>query len=152
MHLQIRTSPEDGEGPDEGLDGQDRLRARLDALAHAGVDIEGVAPELATTHLRFVFRHDQLEAALAALVPWSPTPHHAIAVAVEARPGGLRRSVDRLVEADYHVESVLVLAGRHGDDVVVSIGVDRAVPRADWIGLGGIDAPDEMPPEELSAS
>lgn len=152
MHLQIRTSPEDGEGPDEGLDAQDRFRARLDALARVGVDIEGVAPELATTHVRFVFRHEQLEAALAALVPWSPTPHHAIAVSVESRPGGLRRAVDRLVEADFHVESVLVLAGRHDDQVVVSIGLDRPVSRADWVALGGIDDPNEMPPEELSAS
>jgi hypothetical protein len=145
MHEQIRTSPEDDEGPDAGLAPPDRLRNRLDALA--GINIEGLAPELESTHLHFAFKHANKDAALAALAPWSPTVHHAFATLVGNHPGGLRGVLDALRARDYVPQSVLVLAheDKHGRDVLVSIGVDRDVTAQDWADLGGWIDPDDTP-------
>ena len=159
MHEQIRTSPIGDEGPDEGLSHQDRLRARLDALAD--VNIEGVAPELAPdaeaaparNHFRFAFGHEHWGAAWDALEPWKPEACPAIAVALRNEAGGLRGVLDTLTEAGYSIESVLVLARQTEDGLtLVSVGLDKPVPRADWVALGGWDEPGEMPPEELNAS
>ncbi len=159
MHQQIRTSPLGDEGPDQGLSHQDRLRARLDALEL--VNIEGVAPELAPNggltparnHFRFAFGHDAWNAAWEALEPWQPEACPAIAVALSNEAGGLRGALDRLTKAGYGIESVLVLARQTRDGrTLVSIGLDKPVPPAAWVGLGGWDEPGEMPPEEVSAS
>lgn len=138
MHQQLRTSREGGElGPDAGLAPHERLKARLDALRGQKVNVEGVAPELATTHLRWVVRDSAVDRALDALYAWQPTVHHAFTKSLGNEAGTLDELLESLAP-EYTVESVLVLATDPGDGgVLVSVGIDHEMPWDEWRRRGG---------------
>ena len=137
MHQQVKTSPDDFGGPDEGLTARQRLKVRLEALN--GINIEGVAPELESAHLRWAFRDAALPAALTALARWQPEVRHAFTAKLGNVPGGLDGLLDVVEGHGYDVESVLVLATDVGDGILVQVGVDREVSQADWDDMGGWD-------------
>ena len=153
MHLQVVSSPKKGHGPDEGRTPQERLFDRIAALRRAGVNIVGVAPELGGAHLRWVVRDKDVDQALAALAPWRPIVRPAFTIALPDGPGELDRLLGRLAK-DYSIESVIVLAARGPDgQVLVSVGLDRAVEWDDWGAMGGwYDDEDHPRTEPASAS
>ena len=143
MHQQIRTSPDsEARDPDADRAPHERLKARLDAIRAAGVNVEGVAPELATTHLRFVVRDGVLDRALDALHEWEPTVHPAFTKSLGNEAGSLDELLGSLA-SDYTVESVLVLATDPGDGgVLVSVGIDHEMPWDEWRRRSGWDDED----------
>jgi hypothetical protein len=145
MHMQIRTSPY--------AVGQNIRRAAA-ALAARGVNVEGIGPDYESPHARIVVPHEAVEAAVKVLreAGFDPVLRHACTFALPHRPGELAAVLERVAEADFDVESVLVLASRLRGMTLVSIGVDRepspderdrlgcVVEPAGWIG-GDIDEP-----------
>jgi len=139
MHLQIRTSPGDP---------ADNLHRVLKAMAsaHPPINIEGIGPELETTHLRTVVSHARLRAAMQALEAegFVPTKRPAVTALLENREGALLVFLEHLREEGYTVESVLVLASREDGSVLVSIGVAGVPPNWSAVAaeLGGWEEPD----------
>lgn len=132
MHQQIITSPDDNKPF------RDKLEARLEKLASKGVNIEGVAPEPNSTHILFVVAHEQTDAALDALREWDPQVTPAFTTAIGNRPGGLRGLIRDLSRAGFSPRSVVVLASHAaGDDVLVSVGIDRYMTDKEWRDHGG---------------
>ncbi len=137
MHQQVKTSPDDFGGPDEGLTARGRLKVRLEALR--GLNVEGVAPELETAHLRWAFTDANLEEAVSRLRRWSPEVRHAFTAKMSNVPNGLDGLLATLEGHGYTAESVLVLATDVGNDVLVQVGVDHEVSQRDWDDMGGWD-------------
>jgi hypothetical protein len=142
MHEQIRTSPAGA-----------TLMARLAAVR--GISIEGVGPELdpdargasPMNHMRFAFLPKDFGAAMAALekAGFEPERRHAIVLELTHKAGSLDQALAKL--AAYEIESVLVLAGQsRSGRTLVSVGLDREVPDADWATLGGCTNPGIAPP------
>lgn len=132
MHQQIRTSPDDKKPF------RDKLEGRLEKLAAKGINIEGVAPEPNSTHILFVVSHAQTEAALDALKDWDPKTAPAFTTAIGHRPGGLRGLIGELIRDGFAPNSVVVLASHAaGEDVLVSIGIDRYMTDDEWRAHGG---------------
>lgn len=153
MHLQVKSSPRKGHGPDEGRTPQERLLDRTAALRRAEVNIEGVAPELGGAHLRWVVRDKDVDRALAALRPWSPIVRPAFTRALPNGIGELDILLGRLAR-HYSIESVVVLAARGPDgQVLVSVGLDHAMEWEEWRAMGGWDdGEDHGQAESVSAS
>ena len=126
MHQQIRTSP-GGTG--------ENIRRVLDILAAAGVNVEGIGPDYESPHVRTAVPDTQFEAAWDALkaAGLEPEQRAAITFALPNVPGQLAARIEQLARRGYAQESVLVLASRHGDETLVSIGVRRTVPNR-WKG------------------
>lgn len=145
MHQQIRTSP-------HGVDAN--IRRALGKLASDGVNVEGIGPDYETPHARIVVPHEALDAAVRALkeVDFDPEVWPACTFAVPNRSGQLSPILQRVVDAGFEIQSVLVLASRYRGMTLVSVGLDREPsPRAcellgcldepaGWIG-GDIDEP-----------
>ncbi len=137
MHQQIRTSPDDTKPFRE------KLQRRLDKLAAKDVNVEGVAPEPNSTHILFVVSHEQTDAALDALREWEPTTAPAFTTAIGHRPGGLKKLFKELTRDRFEPNSVIVLASHAaGDDVLVSIGIDRYMTPEEWERYGGWGKPE----------
>jgi hypothetical protein len=117
MHQQIRTSP-------YGVDVN--IRRALDVLARRQVNVEGVGPDYEAPHARLVVPHGAGDAALAALrdAGFDPELRPACTVAIPNRAGQLSPILERL-SAQFEIESVLLLAGRHRGLTLVSVGLDR---------------------------
>jgi len=132
MHQQIRTSPDDSKPF------RDKLEQRLDRLAAKDVNIEGVAPEPNSTHILFVVAHAQTDAALEALREWNPETVPAFTAPIGHRPGGLKALIRDLDHDGFAPNSVIVLASHAaGDDVLVSVGIDRYMTDKEWRDHGG---------------
>jgi hypothetical protein len=134
MHMQIRTSPY--------AVGQNVRRAAA-ALAAGGVNVEGIGPDYESPHARIVVPHEAFEAARKILreAGFDPEPRHACTFALPHRPGQLAAVLERVAEADFDVESVLVLASRLRGMTLVSIGVDREPTAEERERLGCVDEP-----------
>lgn len=137
MHQQIRTSPGDPE---------DNLRRVLRALAGAQVNIEGIGPELETSHLRTVVPHGQWGQAKEALAAegFEPTDQMAITKLLDNQHGALFDFIEQLKSQGYVIDSVLVLASRPNGKVLVSVGVSGTIEG--WAAIaveqGGWEEPD----------
>lgn len=136
MHEQIRTSPGDPE---------QNVRRITRALAGRGINLEGIGPELETTHIRTVVAHGRWEDAKQALRDegFDPTDRMAIAALLDNRQGALQEFIESLKAQGYSVESILVLASRPEGKVLVSIGVAGVVPGWEDVAveLGGWKEP-----------
>jgi len=134
MHQQIRTSPY--------AVGQNVRRA-VAALAADGVNVEGVGPDYEPPHVRIVVPHEAFDAAQDVLARegFKPDPRFACTFALPHRPGQLDAVLERVDEAGFDVESVLVLASRLRGMTLVSIGVDREPTPDERERLGCVDEP-----------
>jgi hypothetical protein len=137
MHQQIRTSP--GDPPDN-------VRRILRRLRDTGINVEGIGPELETTHIRTVVAHARWSDAKEALTAegFVPEDRMAIAFILDNTAGALDEVLESLREQGYGIESVLVLASRPNGKVLVSIGVAGVPPGWDQVvtNLGGWEEPD----------
>ncbi len=148
MHLQVATSPEPGQGPDQGRTPQERLLDRTAALRDAGINVEGFAPELDGAHFRWVVRDRDARAAMEALGPWKPVLRPAFTMSVKKEPGSLDRLLGRIAR-HYRIESVVILTTDPRDGgVLVSVGIDRHMEWDEWRDLGGWDDGEEHPGAE----
>jgi len=129
MHQQIKTSPGSTD---------ENLQAVIDTLGGAGINIQGIGPDFESPHIRTVVSHEDTEAAISVLrsAGLEPEIRPGFTASVANRPGRLKHVLDALRQRGYGIESVLVLADRTGEDVLVSVGIDRPVPN-DWVELGG---------------
>ena len=129
MHQQIRTSP-------FGVDVN--IRRVLEKLASEGVNVEGVGPDYESPHARIVVPHEALDAALRALkdADFDPQVWPACTFAVPNRAGHLATILQRVVEAGFEIQSVLVLASRYRGMTMVSVGLDREPSAAECGDLG----------------
>jgi len=134
MHQQIRTSPY--------AVGQN-IRRVVAALAASGVNVEGVGPDYESPHARIVVPHDAEKAAREVLTRegFEPELRDACTFALPHRPGQLTAVLDRLDEAGFDVECVLVLASRLRGMTLVSVGVDRKPTESERERLGCVEEP-----------
>ena len=138
MHQQIRTSPDTT---------VENIRAVLDVLAAARVNVEGIGPDFEPPHVRVAVPHRDWERAWKALdgAELKPETRAAITFAIPNVPGQVAPLVERLVREGYTMESLLVLASRADERTLVSIGVREPVGPgwADRVAaLGGWEEPE----------
>ena len=116
MHAQIKASPDTvGEN----------IRAVVDALAGAGINIEAISPDFDPPHVRVLVEHDVFDAAIDALQNASLEPtivRCAELVRMPNKPTALKLAMDAIEGQGHTLESILVLANR-GTDTLVSFGV-----------------------------
>lgn len=116
MHQQIKASPDTV---------AENMRAVVDALASAGINVESISPDFDPPHVRVLVEHDVFDDAFNALeaANLEPTIVRAVdPVEIPNKPGALKTAMDTLEGAGHTIESILVLAGR-GKDTAVSFGV-----------------------------
>jgi len=117
MHQQIKASPDTV---------AENIRAVVDALAAAGINVEAIAPDFDPPHVRVLVHHNKFDAAFDALVAadLEPTRVRAIEpVRMPNKPAALKTAMDALEEQGHVLESILVLPGAQGNSALVSFGV-----------------------------
>jgi hypothetical protein len=129
MHQQVRTSPGSTD---------ENMRLVIEALAAAGINIEGIGPDYEAPHVRVYVDHPQgddrpLEEVVAVLrnAGFAPERRKAVTVPMPNSPGALRTAVRKLIRRGYIMESTLVLASHTDDLVRVSFGVSEGI-EAGW--------------------
>ena len=107
------------------------------------MNVEGVGPDYESPHARIVVPHEAFDAALKVLREggFDPDPRHACTFALPHRPGQLAAVLERVAEAGFDVECVLVLASRLRGMTLVSIGVNREPTAIERERLGCVEEP-----------
>jgi hypothetical protein len=126
MHQQIKASPDTV---------AENIRAVVDALASAGINVESISPDFDPPHVRVLVEHEVFDDAFNALqnANLEPTIVRAVEpVQIPNKPGALRTAMDTLEGQGHIIESILVLAGR-GKNTEVSFGVAGDVDNS-WPG------------------
>ena len=146
MHQQIKASPKTT---------AENMRNVVDALAGAKVNIEAIAPDFDSPHVRVLVKHnepydpkdmrDPFNQALDAIrkIPggFDPTIVRAVEeVSMTNAPGELKIAMDTLEENGETIDSILVLPGGGEGEAFVSFGV-----------LGPVDEAWEKRASELQA-
>jgi len=146
MHQQIKASPKTT---------AENIRNVVDALAAAKVNVEAIAPDFESPHVRVLVKHsepydpkdvrDPFNQALKAIakVPggFKPTIVRAVEeVSMTNSPGELKIAMDTLEENNETIDSILVLPGGGQGEALVSFGV-----------LGPVDEAWEKRASELQA-
>ena len=135
MHAQIRASPDDT---------ATNMRTVVDALAGDKINIEAIAPDFESPHVRVLVQHqdpfeaenadDPFNRAIAALTAkgLTPEPHSATTAMLPNDPGALQKAIE-VIEADGKtVEAILVMPGSpETGKANVSFGVGPS-PIPDW--------------------
>jgi hypothetical protein len=129
MHQQIKGSPGDTAS---------NIRAVVNALGNAGVNIEAIAPDFDPPHVRVLVDHaepydpsddsDPFNKALVAMQAegFAPEIKPSVLVNLPNKPRALQAALDRITREGYVVESILVLPGGPSQGVArVSFGVAR---------------------------
>ena len=124
MHQQIKASPETV---------AENIRAVVDALAGANVNIEAIAPDFDPPHVRVLLEHkaegdgsDPTLAAIDALTAAGiePTVVRAVLpVRMPNRPKALQTAMNALEGQGQVIDSILVMPGLQGNKALVSFGV-----------------------------
>jgi hypothetical protein len=139
MHQQVKTSPHDARG---------NLTAVVEALAAHDINIEAIAPDFESPHIRTVVDHGQEGAAMEALLDagLEPILLKAVAFDLNNTHGQLDGVLKQLRNRGYEIDSLLI-GGTHGQGnrVRVSIGI-KEPPDAGW------EAEAEQLAEEILAS
>jgi hypothetical protein len=116
MHQQIKASPDTV---------AENIRAVVDALAAAEINVESISPDFDPPHVRVLVEHDVFDDAFTALqnALLEPTIVRAVdPVRIPHKAGALKTAMDTLEGNGHAIESILVRAGR-GKDTEVSFGV-----------------------------
>lgn len=129
MHLQIKGSPGDTAS---------NIRHIVNALARHDINIEAIAPDFDSPHVRVLVEHneeydpkdetDVFNKALRAMEEDGLTPEvkAGLIVPMPNKPGALKVALDRLTREGYGLESLLVLPGESsGGGANVGFGVAR---------------------------
>jgi hypothetical protein len=127
MHQQIKASPDST---------PENMRKVVDALAAAKINIEAIAPDFESPHVRVLVKHndpfdpddktDTFNQALEALrrIGFKPTIVRAVEeVSMTNAPGELKIAMDTLEEQGETIDSILVLPGGGAGEAFVSFGV-----------------------------
>jgi hypothetical protein len=114
MHAQIRASPDDT---------ATNMRTVVDSLAGGGINIEAIAPDFESPHVRVLVEHldpfeaenanDPFNRALAALrtAGLEPEEHAATTAMLPNDPGALQTAIQAIEADGKTVEAILVLPG-----------------------------------------
>jgi hypothetical protein len=121
MHAQIKASPDDT---------SENIQRILNALSAAEINIEAIAPDFDPPHVRVLVKHDDMDAALAALSNEGLTPEikSALGLTIPDAPSALKKALDSIARRGFKVESVLTLGKADQQNTVkVSVGVAKTV-------------------------
>ena len=121
MHAQIKASPDDT---------AENIQRILNALSAAEINIEAIAPDFDPPHVRVLVKHDDMDAALAALSNEGLTPEikSALGLTIPDAPSALKKALDSIARRGFKVESVLTLGKADQQNTVkVSVGVAKTV-------------------------
>ena len=121
MHAQIKASPDDT---------AENIQRILNALSAAEINIEAIAPDFDPPHVRVLVKHDDMDAALAALSNEGLTPEikSALGLTIPDAPSALKKALDSIARRGFKVESVLTLGkSDQVNTVKVSVGVAKTV-------------------------
>jgi hypothetical protein len=135
MHAQIRASPNDT---------ATNMRTVVDALAGDAINVEAIAPDFESPHVRVLVEHldpfdtenadDPFNRALAAMTKagLTPEPHAATTAMLPNDPGALQTAIE-VIEADgKRIEAILVMPGSPAPGTAnVSFGIGPS-PVPDW--------------------
>jgi hypothetical protein len=117
MHQQIKASPDTI---------AENIRAVVDALAEANVNVEAIAPDFDPPHVRVLVQHHAFDAAFAALeaADLEPSVVRSVEpVRMPNKPKALKTAMDWLEGQGHVIESILVLPGAQGNSALVSFGL-----------------------------
>ena len=121
MHAQIKASPDDT---------AENIQRILNALSAAEINIEAIAPDFDPPHVRVLVKHQDMDAALAALANEGLTPEikSALGLTIPDAPSALKKALDSIARRGFRVESVLTLGKSDQQNTVkVSVGVAKTV-------------------------
>jgi hypothetical protein len=128
MHQQIKASPDET---------RENIRRIVRALATAGINIEGIAPDFDPPHVRVAVKHnhpydpndqaDTFNQALVALqnAGFDPQVKSSVLLSVPNTPSALQAVFDELEGRNHELESLVVLAGDGGTVAQLSVGLAR---------------------------
>ena len=135
MHAQIRASP---------ADTATNMRTVVDALADNLINIEAIAPDFESPHVRVLVNHnedfadddldDPFNKAIAALidVDLEPEVRAATTAVLPNDPGALKKAIEVIELEEFTVEAILVLPGEpEPGKASISFGVGPS-PIPDW--------------------